>query len=156
MGTICDDLKKRGIKRVLLWVTDGVAGVGEEVQKRFSYTKIQLCIIHKIRNILEKVRKEDKAIILADFKQTFKLDNPNHTKEEAIKETETFVEKWSKKYPSMNRMFDKEISEKLFAFLEFPWQIRRMLYTTNWIENLNDSIKRTTKIRRSFPTEDST
>ncbi|KJJ86016.1 Transposase, mutator type, partial [Candidatus Omnitrophus magneticus] len=71
MGTICDDLKKRGIKRVLLWVTDGVAGVGEEVQKRFSYTKIQLCIIHKIRNILEKVRKEDKAIILADFKQTF-------------------------------------------------------------------------------------
>ncbi|KJJ84084.1 Transposase, mutator type, partial [Candidatus Omnitrophus magneticus] len=72
-----------------------------------------------------------------------------------IKETETFVEKWSKKYPSMNRMFDKEISEKLFAFLEFPWQIRRMLYTTNWIENLNDSIKRTTKIRRSFPTEDS-
>ncbi len=77
------------------------------------------------------------------------MDNPYHSQKQAIERLEQFTKKWSKIYPSIGRMFIRK--EEYFTYLEFPFGMRRMIYTNNWIESLNSNIKRTIKIRNSFP-----
>jgi len=77
------------------------------------------------------------------------------TKEMALKRLDTFLEKWKKHYPSFESMFDERHRASLFTYLEFPHTIRRMIYTTNWIERLNRDIRKGTRQRLSFPNPDS-
>ncbi len=77
------------------------------------------------------------------------MDNPYHTPKQALKRLEQFITKWAKIYPSIGRMFTRK--QEYFTYLKFPFGMRRMIYTNNWIESLNNNIKRTIKIRNSFP-----
>ncbi|MCK5287496.1 MAG: transposase [Candidatus Omnitrophica bacterium] len=86
---------------------------------------------------------------MADFNNVLDLNNPVDTIDNAIKRLNDFIAKWGKIYPSIRRMFIRK--EEYFSYIKMPFLMRRMIYTNNWIENLNRQIKRTTNMRGSFP-----
>lgn len=86
----------------------------------------------------------------------FKLEQSQYNFDNARTRLDIFIEYWSCKYPSIEKAFKDQDIENYFAYLNFPSTIHRMIYTTNWIERLNKEIRRTTKIRNSFPNLDST
>jgi len=152
---VLDDLKKRRVKNVLLFVADGLTGLETQIQKVYPKSYFQKCVVHFKRNILKKVRHTDKKEVAEDLKNIFKIDDKKDKKEYADERVEKFLEKWKKSYPNLKRSFDENILDYYFTYLDFPVEARRMIYTTNWIERLNKSIRKVTKNRNSFPNEDS-
>jgi putative transposase len=149
------DLKQRGLQKCLMVVADGLIGLSQVVKEELPNAKFQRCIVHKIRNLLIKVRSSDKRAFSDDFKKVFEVATQDYTKDKAKARLELFIDKWKDKYSWIKNRFDENDFDYYFAYLNFPWQIHRMIYTTNWIERLNKSIRRTTKIRNSFPNSDS-
>ncbi|MES0489258.1 MAG: transposase, partial [Leptospirales bacterium] len=99
---------------------------------------------------------KDKSEISKDFFQNvFVLEDQNYTRKKAEENLETFVDKWSKIYPSIRDKLIKEHYDYYFAYLDYPAKIHRMIYTTNWVERLNKVIRKTEKVRNSFPNPDS-
>ena len=106
-----------------------------------------------MRNILKKVRSKDKKKIMEDFKEVLSMDEVNNSVAKAVKRLDKFIEKWKIIYRNIDRLFENK--KEYFSYTKFPYQMRRMIYINNWIENLNKQIRRTTKIRNSFPNEQS-
>ena len=152
---VLKDLKSRGLKNVLMITADGLTGLETIVKIELPNTYFQKCLVHKIRNIFLRARTNDKTQIVDDFHEVFCLEDPNFTKEEGIKRLESFIDKWKKIYPQFHRFFPKNQLEYYFSYLNFPHQIHRMIYTTNWMERLNKAIRKTEKVRNSFPNPDS-
>lgn len=146
-------LKNRGLNEVLLFITDEFTEIEQAILSEYPEADIQRCITHKKRNILKKVRNKDKREIMDDFNEVLDIDNPQNTVKKAIVKLNNFTGKWGKIYPSVKNMFKRK--KEYFSYLKYPLVMRRMIYTNNWIENLNKQIKRTTKIRGSFPNEKS-
>ena len=146
---VIKEIKSRGVKEVLLFIIDEFKEIEWPILEHFPNTKIQRCITHKKRNLITKVRLKDRKAILEEFNYILDMDNPYHNQKEALKRLEQFITKWSKIYPSIGRMFIRK--QEYFTYLQFPFGMRRMIYTNNWIESLNNNIKRTIKIRNSFP-----
>ena len=146
-------LKDRGLSKVLLFVTDEFTQIEQAILNTYPKSDIQRCIIHKKRNILKKLRNKDKREAMDDFNEVLDIDNPGHTISKAVTKLNQFIVKWEKIYPNMKNMFVRK--KEYFSYLKYPFIMRRMVYTNNWIENLNKQIKRTTKIRGAFPTEKS-
>jgi len=144
-------LKDRGVLDVLLFITDEFTEIEQAILSKYPEADIQRCIIHKKRNILKKIRNKDKREAMDDFNEVLDIDNPEHTISKAVIKLNRFITKWSKIYPSMKNMFVRK--KEYFSYLKYPLVMRRMVYTNNWIENLNKQIKRTTKIRGAFPNE---
>ena len=149
------DLKNRGLKKVLMVFADGLTGLEEVVKNKLPNAFLQKCLVHKIRNILLRARSSDKQALVEDFKLVFRLEEPNYSIDEATKNLEKFLSKWKKIYPSIERKFKTEHLENYFAYLNFPYKIQRMIYTTNWIERLNKHLRKTLRVRNSFPNPDS-
>jgi len=152
---VLKDIKKRGLKKVLCFVSDGFTGLKEVINDVYPKSDTQRCIVHKIRNILTAVRHQDKAEIAADFKKVYILGDKDFTEEAGQKLLKDFLDKWGSKYKKINNMFTEDVIESLFTYSKYPVEIQRMIYTTNWIEAINKQIRRTTKIRGAFPDEDS-
>ena len=133
-----------------MFVTDGLKGIEEVISDHFPKAKIQRCIVHVNKNLLQKTRKRDRASLIEDFKRVYKSSN----KEEALKNYELFKLKWGKMYPSIVKNLNN-ILEYLLTFYEFPESIRGQIYTTNWIERLNREIRKVIHSKSSFPTVDS-
>lgn len=149
------DLKTRGLKYCLMFICDELSGLFKVLKKHFPNSKIQSCVVHKKRNILNKVRSSDKEEIAMDLNKLFVLENPNYTSNQGEANVEIFLKKWKKKYPRLKNCFKPENIGYYFGYTHFSTKIQRMIYTTNWIERLNKSIRRTEKIRNSFPSPDS-
>jgi len=149
------DLKNRGLEKVLMIVADGLTGLEEVVSEQLPNTFLQKCLVHKIRNILLKARSTDKQAIVEDFRSVFRLEEANYSVDDAIKNLEIFVNKWKKRYTHIEKKFKPEHLKNYFAYLNFPYQIQRMIYTTNWIERLNKHLRKTLRVRNSFPNPDS-
>lgn len=143
-------LKEKGIKKINLFVADGLTGLEGKVSQYFPETKFQKCVVHKKRNILRKTRPKDKAEMAIDLKDVFNNFSNNSTKEKAVKKLDKFCDKWRKKYPNINNFFNEGVKEYYFTYVDFPVETRRMIYTTNSIENLNRNIKKATKNKLSF------
>lgn len=152
---VLQDLKNRGLKKVLMIIADGLAGLENIIKVELPETHFQKCLVHKIRNINLRARTKDKAQLKEDFHEVFCLEDQNFTIEEGKKKLEKFILKWKKVYPHFQRFFQESQVEYYFSYLKFPHQIHRMIYTTNWIERLNKSIRKTEKVRNSFPNPDS-
>ena len=152
---VINDIKSRGVKKVLCFVADGFKGIQEVINNAFPTSDIQRCIVHKIRNILSLVRHTDKAAIVADFKHVYVLEDKDFTVEKGKELLEDFLSKWDKKYRRIRNLFKEDQVDSLFTYSKYPIKLQRMMYTTNWIEAINKQIRRTTKIRGSFPNEDS-
>ena len=151
---IFDEIKNRGVKSVGLIVSDSLSAIDKSISNKFK-TAHQKCTVHLTRNLMSRVRSSDKKEIALDFKKILDVDNPQHTTAKAIEYFSDFKNKWRKKYSSFGSYLDGLQIEPYLTFLNYDVKIRRMIYTTNWIERFNKSARRTLKIRGAFPNEES-
>lgn len=149
-GDLLQGIKNRGVENVQLVVADGIRGLEDKVHNVFPMAQFQKCVVHKQRQILNKTRPKDKANMAVDLKEVFDNFSELATKEKALKKLDLFCEKWKKKYPRINNFFNEGVREYYFTYINFPVSIRRMIYTTNSIENLNRVIRKATKNKLSF------
>jgi len=140
--------EKRGVQQIDLFVADGLKNLENVFLEIYPQGEFQKCVVHKQRNILNKTRPKDKKEIGEDLKEIFNNFEESDTIEKALKKVNLFLEKWKKKYPNFKNYF-KEI-EYYFTYIKFNPRVRRMIYTTNSIENLNRQIRKTTKNKLSF------
>lgn len=149
-GSYLKILHKRGVNAIDLIVADGLKGLEEEIHKAYPGTLFQKCVVHKMRNILNKTRPKDKDEIAKDLKKVFDNFDESSTIKNAQNKLETFVIKWQNSYQSIKNYFNDELMEYYFIYIKFPCNIRRMIYTTNSIESLNKKIRKATKNKQSF------
>ncbi len=149
-ASICSDLKKRGVRNVFIACHDNLKGLGDAINAVFSEAKQQLCIVHQVRNSAKFVPWKDRKAVCADLKKIYSavnLDAAEYAKEE-------FREKWDQKYPSILRSWDTNWAE-LTTFFAYPEQIRHLIYTTNGVEAYHRMVRKFTKAKAIFPTDDS-
>ncbi len=142
-------LKARGLEEVLLFITDGLAGIRNACLDIYPNAKHQSCWTHLCRNVVKHVRSKDKKQVMDELKLVYRADSS----QEAEAALYDFMYKYQKIYPKVVALFEDLTS--LFTFYEFPEEIRRSIYTTNLIENLNKNLKRGTKRKEQFPNEES-
>ena len=145
--SLLQSLKSRGLKDVLLFVSDGLTGLQDAVLEEFPKAKHQACWTHIARNVMNRVRASDKLEVGDDLRHIHQAENLK----EAQVRYEYFCKKWSFKYPKVIALLNKH--DNLFTFLEFPKAIQRSLYTNNMIENFNKRVKKQTKVKEQFPNE---
>jgi putative transposase len=143
-------LKQRGVDSVSLVVADGITGMEDAVMEAWRATKLQKCVVHKMRNVLNDIRPKEKAAAAADLKEVFNNFDTRATKEKAVEKVDAFIRTWEKKYPTIKKHFNKKTLDYYFTYIDFPPEVRRMIYTTNSIENLNKHIRKGTKNKLSF------
>jgi transposase-like protein len=154
-GEFLDDLKnKRGIEKVNLVIADGLSGLENEVHRVFPDADFQKCVVHKMRNILNKTRPKDKMEMAEDLKELFNNFSENSTTKKAEIKLNIFIEKWKNKYPNINKFFKDGKTEYYFTYIKYHHTVRRLIYTTNSIENLNRAIRKATKNKLSFESPD--
>jgi len=154
-GIYFDKLKKKGVKHIDLLVADGLKNLENAVKKSFPNTNFQKCVIHLQRGMLLKVRPKDKTEFLADFKELFNnFDSASNIKN-AYHKLEKFVKKWEVSYPKMvDRLKEEGYIDHYFTYIKYQPDVRRMIYTTNSIENLNRQIRKVIKTKVSFDKEE--
>jgi transposase-like protein len=152
---IFNQLKERGVNSVGIIVSDGLSGLDNAIVETFNNTPHQKCIVHLQRNLQAHVRREDKSELAEDIRQVLSPDDPHHTKEKALEDVGKLAKKWQKKYKSFSNHLLKMEWQPYLVYLNYHVNIRRMLYTTNWIERFNKSARRTLKVRGAFPNEES-
>ena len=148
--SVLTELKNRGLQDILIACVDGLKGFPEAIAAEYPQTKIQLCIVHMVRNSLKYVSWKDYKAITADLKAIYKAS----TESAALLELERFGEKWDEQYPQISKSWHNHWPN-LITLFEYPPDIRRVIYTTNAIESLNSVIRKATKQRKVFPTDDS-
>lgn len=160
---IMKDLKERGLQNTLCMISDELSGLSDVIREEFPETFHQLCLVHKLRNVKKIVRVKDWGKIKNDWDKIFKKDSliteyisgkkikRKYERADAKKRLIEFIAKWSIKYPRISRVFEVNDLDLYLNYLNFPGPIQSMIYTTNWIENLNKIIRRTIKFRNSFP-----
>ena len=148
--SVLTELKNRGLQDILIACVDGLKGFPEAIAAEYPQTKIQLCIVHMVRNSLKYVSWKDYKAITADLKAIYKAS----TESAALLELERFGEKWDEQYPQISKSWHNHWPN-LITLFEYPPDIRRVIYTTNAIESLNSVIRKATNQRKVFPTDDS-
>ena len=146
---VLTDLKARGVEDILITATDNLNGFTQTIKNVFPESQTQICVVHQIRNSARYVVWKDKKEFSRDMKQIY--DAP--TKQAARASLEDFANKWNNKYPYAVKSWE-ENWEELTVFFDFPVEIRKIIYTTNLIENLNGKIRKYTKNKLSFPTDE--
>ena len=155
-ASICADLKNRGVSDIFIACHDNLTGLNEAIKSIFPKTKNQLCIVHQIRNSCKFVPYKDRKAVCADLKKIYgavNLDDAEFAKEEFREKMEMDL-KANPKYPNILKSWDKNWTE-LTAFFEFPQEIRRIIYTTNTVESYHRMVRKFTKSKAIFPTDDS-
>ena len=147
--SVLTDMKARGVKDILISVTDNLNGFTETIAAVFPASTKQICVVHQIRNSAKYVVWKDKKAFASDLKEIYTAP----TRDAAEAALDGFAQKWSSKYSYAVKSWQKNW-EELTAFFDFPVEIRRIIYTTNIIENLNGKIRKYTKNKTSFPTDD--
>jgi putative transposase len=147
---VLNELKNRGVKDVLIFAVDNLAGISEAIRTVFPQAEIQKCIVHQIRSSLTYVSWKDRKEAAKDLGKIYK----SSTEEKAMIELEDFKQKWDKKYPHIGAGWERNWSE-LSTFFKYPEEIRRIIYTTNPIESFNCQLKKVCRNRNSFPNEES-
>jgi transposase-like protein len=147
--SVLTDIKARGVKDILVTVTDNLNGFTETIASVFPASTKQICVVHQIRNSAKYVVWKDKKAFASDLRGIYTAP----TRDAAEAALDGFAQKWSSKYSYAVQSWRRNW-EELTAFFDFPVEIRRIIYTTNIIENLNGKIRKYTKNKTSFPTDD--
>ncbi|KAA6322076.1 hypothetical protein EZS27_028347 [termite gut metagenome] len=148
MGVLTD-LKARGVEDILITVTDNLNGFTDTIKSVFPDSTTQICVVHQIRNSSRYVVWKEKKEFTSDLKNIYHAP----TKQAAEVELDSFERKWGAKYPYAIRSWRTNWDE-LTCFFDFPLEIRKIIYTTNLIENLNGKIRKYTKNKLSFPNDE--
>ena len=145
--TIFNQLKEKGLKDVLIFCCDNLSGISEAIKSAFPESMIQKCIIHQIRNSTKFVKYTDLKEFTSDMKKIYQASSI----ELALAALEEFNNKWANKYNYAIKSWNQNIDE-LTTFFNFPKELRKLIYTTNSIENLNRNIRKLTKSKNGFCT----
>ena len=148
--SILTELQNRGVQDIFIVAVDGLSGFPEAIESVFPKTRVQLCIVHMVRNSLRYVSYKDRKAVAADLKRIYK----SITVEEAKRELDEFAAKWDSRYMSISRMWNRHW-ENVIPLFDYPDEIRKIIYTTNAIESLNSVIRKAIKNRRIFPNDES-
>ena len=143
-----DTLKGRGVKQVLLFVTDGLKGLKSAVLEAFPSARYQSCWTHICRNVMKYIRAKDKRSVMEELKKVYTAE----TRDDAISALHDFFDRYHRIYPKVIDILND--LEDLFTYYAFPKAIQRSIYTTNLIENFNKNLKRGTKAKEQFPNEE--
>jgi putative transposase len=144
------DLKNRGLQDIFVACIDGLAGFPEAIRAAYPQTKVQLCIVHLVRAALRYVSTEDSKAVAADLKKIYGAA----TVLEAEQALEAFAKAWDAKYPTIAKTWRAKWPDIITLF-EFPYPIRKAIYTTNAIESVNSVIRKFTRNRKIYPNEES-
>lgn len=147
--SVLTDIKARGVKDILVTVTDNLNGFTETIAAVFPASTKQICVVHQIRNSAKYVVWKDKRAFASDLRGIYAAP----TRDAAEAALDGFAQKWDGKYSYAVQSWRRNW-EELTAFFDFPVEIRRIIYTTNIIENLNGKIRKYTKNKTSFPTDE--
>ena len=148
--SILNGLKNRGVRDILMACIDGLTGFPQAISAVFPETEIQHCIIHQIRNSTKFVSYKDLKALMADLKRVYTAS----TEEIALLELEAFAEKWDSKYPTISKSWNENWAT-LSTYFKYPEEIRKIIYTTNTVEGFNRQLRKVTKNKSVFPTDDS-
>ena len=148
--SILNGLKNRGVEDILIACVDGLTGFPQAIEAVFPDTEIQQCIIHKIRNPTKFVSYKELKPLMADLKRVYAAP----TEEIARAELDSFDEKWSGKYPKIAKSW-KDNWANLSTYFKYPEAVRRLIYTTNTIEGFNRQLRKVTKSKTVFPSDES-
>jgi transposase-like protein len=147
---VLNDIKSRGVSQVDLFVFDDLTGLDNAISIVFN-SKRQKCMLHFQRNLGKYLRVNDRKQFFEQLKPIVNPDNISMSKHAATEKFRIFADQWGEKYAYFKRLSKKQDLELHFTYFDYDYRIRRMIYTTNWIERLNKSFRRTTKIRNALP-----
>ena len=144
-GLVLEDLKRRGVEDILVICTDNLTGFSEVIQDVFPMSVVQKCIVHQVRNSLRYVDEKDRKKVASDLRKVYTCS----TRERAQTALEAFRVKWGKKYGYIPKQWQDNWDE-LMAFMDFPKEMRRMIYTTNPVEALHRIIRKLVKAKAAW------
>ena len=147
--SVLTDLKTRGVEDILITCTDNLNGFTDTIRSVFPEAATQVCVVHQIRNSCRYVTYKDLKEFTIDLKTIYGAVN----KEAAVKALDAFEQKWDSKYRYAVRSWRTNWDD-LTTFFDYPVEIRKIIYTTNLIENLNGKIRKYTRAKLSFPNDD--
>ena len=147
---ICNDLKNRGVKEILIACMDGLKGLPQAIQTVFPSANIQTCIVHQIGNSIKYIASKDKKSFMKDLKEVYKAP----TEELALAQLDKLKETWGNSYGMVIDSWYNNWNN-LSTFFDFSPRIRKMIYTTNALEGFNRQVRKYTKSRTIFPTDES-
>ena len=147
---ICNDLKNRGVKEILIACMDGLKGLPQAIQTVFPSANIQTCIVHQIRNSIKYIASKDKKSFMKDLKEVYKAA----TEELALAQLDKLKETWGNSYGMVIDSWYNNWNN-LSTFFDFSPRIRKIIYTTNALEGFNRQVRKYTKSRTIFPTDES-
>ena len=149
-ATVLNGLRNRGVEDIFIACTDNLAGFSSAIEAVFPKTEIQNCIIHQIRNSTRYVSYKDLKALMTDLKAVYgAVDEPA-----ALDALDMFAANWDKKYPKISQSW-RENWPNLSTYFKYPQEVRRLIYTTNAIEGFNRQLRKVTKSKSVFPTDDS-
>lgn len=147
--SVLTDLKARGVQDILITATDNLNGFTQTIRAVFPQSQTQICVVHQIRNACRYVVWKDRKSFTSDMRHIYTAP----TRQAAKAALDDFAEKWEAKYGYAIKSW-RENWDELTVFFDYPLEIRKIIYTTNLIENLNGKIRKYTKTKMSFPTDD--
>jgi len=130
-------IKQRGVQKIGLIISDNLTGLDTVVPLVYKNTEHQKCAVHLKQNILNKVASKHKEQVAEDLMEVFNLDLINDNVKKAFKRLDSFSNKWRKQYKHLGNLSLNPMNEPYFIYTNYHPKIRRMIYTTNWIERLN-------------------
>ena len=148
--SVMNGLKNRGLQDILIACVDGLTGFPAAIEAVYPKTEIQQCIIHQIRNTTRFVSYKDIKALMADLKKVYAAID----EQTALSELENFDEKWGNKYPKIAISW-RDNWANLSTYFKYPQEVRTLIYTTNTIEGFNRQLRKVTKNKGVFPTDDS-
>ena len=146
---VVTELKNRGVQDIFIACVDGLKGFPEAIEAVYPQTAVQLCLVHMVRHSLNYVSWKLRKVVAADLKAIYAAS----TVEEAHIRLGEFDAKWGADYPTIVKSWRSNWA-RITPFFDYPPEIRRVIYTTNAIESVNMSLRKITKNRGSFPSDD--
>jgi putative transposase len=147
---VLTELKNRGVSEIFIACVDGLKGLPEAIEAVFARTQVQQCIVHQVRSSLSYVSWKERKVVATDLKAIYTAS----TREEGELRLEEFAAKWEARYPTISKQW-RGNWERLAVFFAYPREIRKIIYTTNAIESVNDGQRRVIKNRGSFSNDES-
>lgn len=147
---VLTELHSRGVRDILIAAVDGLTGFPEAIGSLFPKTEVQLCIVHMVRNSLRYVPWKDRRAVARDLRRVYTAP----TADAALQALDAFEAAWGDRYPMVARSW-RDRWQNVVPFYSYPEPIRKVIYTTNAVESLNAQLRKVTKKRGAFPTDDS-
>lgn len=148
--SVMNGIKNRGVEDILIACVDGLTGFTNAIEAVFPRTEVQQCIIHQIRNTTKFVSYKDIKALMADLKNIYAAID----EQTALYELDTFDGKWGNKYPKIAVSWRAHWAN-LSTYFKYPQEVRTLIYTTNTVEGFNRQLRKVTKSKSVFPTDDS-